>query len=484
MLATFLLLGMAAQSAAHSGEPLSPVFRVGREAVDAIRSSRPEAIEQFLSRWLAPPLRPDAPSLARLLRRLREQGGALTVRDSSLDGSAVTYTLWSPSLRRGVTLLIATGERDTTRITHLFIARRLIEDGNAGPIVADRPGDAATASAIRHEIRRLARADVFSGVVLVARGDSVLVEEAVGMANREAGEPVTLRTRFHHASTGKMFTAVAIARLFEAGRVSLDDSMGTLLPDIPWATASRGITVRQLLSHSSGLGMLFDRPSYDRARGYRTATEQLALFAGHAPSFAPGSRFAYSNEGYEVLGAIIERVTGRPYAAHVRDEILARAGMTDTDAWARTEPLDDRATDYAVSPDDPFGLEPRRSKADMLGIRGSAAGGFYGTARDLFRFMRAVTSGKLVAHATLREFLSPGGLGMRRADESYGFGFITTRLGDQTWFGHGGGGAGIGICNDVMARVDGSWIVVVMSNYEPPMCEDLAREIARFVAAR
>ena len=128
-------------------------------------------------------------------------------------------------------------------------------------------------------MKRLADGGELSGTVAIGRGDSVVYQESFGTKN-------SARTLYHLASVGKMFTAVAIGQLIEAGRLSFDDSIGKLLPHFPWHPVSRSITVRQLLSHSSGLG-----------QSERAGDAIDSAFAVTPPTFPPGSGFLYSNDG-------------------------------------------------------------------------------------------------------------------------------------------------------------------------------------------
>ena len=131
------------------------------------------------------------------------------------------------------------------------------------------------ADTIRRRVRSAADADVFSGVVLVAKDDRIIVHEAFGNADASRRIPNTLATRFHIASITKTFTGVAIAQLVEAGRLRFDDTLARVLPGYPDADVARRVTIRQLLTHTSGIPDIFASPTLDRNRVPGPAAELL-----------------------------------------------------------------------------------------------------------------------------------------------------------------------------------------------------------------
>ncbi|HEV7596275.1 MAG TPA: serine hydrolase domain-containing protein [Gemmatimonadaceae bacterium] len=188
-------------------------------------------------------------------------------------------------------------------------------------------------------------ADAFSGVVLVARNGGVIYQRAVGMANRETRMPMKMDTKLQIASMTKLFTQIAIQQLAQEGRLSLTDTVGKWLPGYPNATVRRKVTVDQLLHHRSGIGSFWNKRFLAEHSNVRTTRDYMNLFENDSLLFEPGTNQAYSNGGYVLLGAIIERVTGEPYHAYVRHHILEPAGMTGT------APYDSRVT----SPDAAIG---------------------------------------------------------------------------------------------------------------------------------
>jgi D-alanyl-D-alanine carboxypeptidase len=281
---------------------------------------------------------------------------------------------------------------------------------------------------------------------------------------------------------GKMFTAVAIGQLVEAGKLRLDDTLAAVLPDYPNAERARQITIRQLLAHTAGLGDLWSHPSY-RTRGpYRTNRELAWAVASGPTLFPPGTRWAYSNEGYTVLGAIVERLSGETFEGYMRSRVWGPAGMTGVMIAGGDVTVPHRALGYAPADDDVLGVEPLRPTMATLGRTSGAqgAGGQYATATDYFRFVQALRRDRLLGRA-MRDTLWAGRNPLPwDAKARYASGFVRFDVAGHDFVGHGGGG-GYGIDNMLYFSADGPWTVVVLGNYNPPGATELAAAIARFV---
>ena len=190
--------------------------------------------------------------------------------------------------------------------------------------------------------------DSFSGVVVVAKHGATIYERAAGMANRELQIPMTLETRLQIASTTKLFTQIAIRQLEQAGKLSLSDTVGQFLPSYPNVTVRRKVTVDQLLHHRSGVGSFWNAQFMARHASIRNVADYLGLFQDDSLLFEPGTSQAYSNGGYVLLGAIIERVSGESYHQYVRMHIFAPAGMTGTMPYDSRVPTINSATGYTT----------------------------------------------------------------------------------------------------------------------------------------
>lgn len=358
---------------------------------------------------------------------------------------------------------IADAHGETATFVFVLRAGRLegIRVMRGGPEGADAEGPPLpprSESAALDDVRRLVDAavasDAFSGVVLVAKaGGAPAWSRAVGEADKDAHRPNTLDTSFNVGSIGKSFTATAVAQLVAAGKLSVDDTVGKLLPDYPNATVREKVTVRHLLDMRSGIGDIFG-PAYERTdkSTLKTLRDFLALFATEPLHFEPGTRREYSNGGYIVLGLIVEAVTGQSYYDYVKARIFDPAGMKGTGFLARSGDAGGRATGYTTR----LG-GPRRSNLPTLPDRGSSAGGVYATAPDLVRYAGALASGALVDLTALAKVgRDPKGLGIA------------------------GGAPGVNAALDT--GVNG-YTIVVLSNYDPPSAERLARDIRRVLAS-
>jgi len=245
----------------------------------------------------------------------------------------------------------------------------------------------------------------FNGTVLVARGTTVLVRASYGLADvqRSRGSDPSLGYRI--GSLTKPFTATLVMQLASEGRLKLDSSLGELLPDLYAGTAAATITVAQLLSHTSGIA---DVPGRYDDPWWRTSAREAWSPAAFAQRWIkpdlvekPGTQWRYNNNGFFLLGLIVERVTGKSYAENLQTRILGPAGMAASGLFSRNTPTTNLATGYTVLPTG----KPVLADAIDPSVSFSAAG-IYATVDDLFRFDRALYGKRLLDDAWRREMLS------------------------------------------------------------------------------
>ena len=327
-----------------------------------------------------------------------------------------------------------------------------------------------------------AREQGYSGTLLVAQNGKPLYTAFVGKADREHGIDVAADTRFALASTGKLFTTVSVLQLVEAGKLDLDATVGRYLPDWPQDDVRDKVTLRHLLTHTSGLGSYFAAPGYrsQRARLLSVA-DHLPLFANEAPAFAPGSGFAYSNSGFMLLGRIVEVASGEDYYDYVARHVFAPAGMRDTGYYDRSGKADKVAVGYLA----PAGSETNDGWREW---RGGPAGGGWSTPADLVRFHQALMAGKLVGAATRDRWLTPIDVPGEGGLRGSGLGALVMRVGGNVVFGHPGGSPGT--ASEFWATRDGGLVVVLMSNVlpagrspNPPPAMTLARDVFDAIVA-
>jgi len=297
---------------------------------------------------------------------------------------------------------------------------------------------------------KLAKRHEFNGVVLFARDETVLFHQAYGLAYRPDAVRNETSTRFNMASASKMFTAVAVAKLAEEGRLSFDDMIGKYLGS-DWVSpeVGRKVLIRHLLAHTSGLGMYWDE--WDQYAGQIRTIEDYRLVVSDDLAFEPGTRSEYSNTGYILLGAIIEKVSGETYYDFVRRTIFEPCGMTSTGFYTNNEVQEGLAVGYFKDKDDRGKLKDNLS---LHGSIGASAGGGWSTASDLHLFLLAMRDDRILSSRTREVLWSP-----KPKSPKYGYGF---QIG-KSWVGHTGGFPGIEAFVYYFPASGHSWIV--MSNF-------------------
>ncbi|TGW19181.1 class A beta-lactamase-related serine hydrolase [Stenotrophomonas maltophilia] len=318
------------------------------------------------------------------------------------------------------------------------------------------------------KLEALRAQDALSGALLVARNGEVLLDWHGGEADREGGVPVDADTRFRLASSNKMFTSVGILQLVQAGRLGLDDTIGRHLPDYPNKAVAGTVTVRQLLTHTSGLGDFFGDDFDQYSASLKTLDDYVQRFAKDPPQFTPGSQDSYSNYGFIVLGRIIEAVSGQSYYAYVEEHILRPAGMAGTGFEPETVTVPQRAVAYTKQD----GQWMRETKS--LPWRGMSAGGGYSTVGDMMKFAEALQSGKLVSPALLQQATTA-----QNHKGWYGYGFMVQGEGREHQYGHEGGSPGSNSAIVVLPAQ--GYVIVGLANVDPDAIGNVVNYIARRV---
>lgn len=298
------------------------------------------------------------------------------------------------------------------------------------------------------------RRNLFSGVILIARNGRVLFQRAYGQASPSMRLPMRIDTRLNTASIAKMFTGVAIAQLVESERLSYDDTLARLWPDFP-NPRLRQVTIRQLLTHTSGLGPndYYDDPRYPAlVDSIRNVADYMRLAIDTPMENTPGT-YNYSNSGFIILGALIERLTREDFYDYVRDHIFRPAGMTDS-FYAPNDVRRLRTaaslTNFHELPDHSylFRLGTPIEGSAMGGSNGGPQGGAWVTAADLYRFSQALREGRLVRPQTLAQMIGTEGHGgagapgmIGQAHEGLGVEVVANN--GHVFYGHTGGDFGI-----------------------------------------
>ena len=338
----------------------------------------------------------------------------------------------------------------------------------APEVAALTPADSAFVAALRARLETATKAGEFSGAVLVTRDGRTLFEGAYGLADRERGIANTPQTKFRIGSMNKMLTAVATLQLVQAGKLRLHTPFGTYLTDYPNAEMASQVTPHHLLTHTGGTGDIFGPQFTANRLQLRTTSDYIELYGTRGLQFAPGEKHVYSNYGFMLLGAIIEQVSGTSYYDHVAARVLAPAGMTATGSAPEDSLVPGRSVGYMR-----LASGALVSNAPTLPYRGTAAGGGYSTIGDLARFADAVRKHQLLdpAHTTL---LTSGKVAVGPTFQ-YAYGFIDRVGGGRRFIGHGGGAPGMN--GDLAFEPNDGYVVVVLSNLDPPA----AGQISTFI---
>jgi D-alanyl-D-alanine carboxypeptidase len=306
--------------------------------------------------------------------------------------------------------------------------------------------------------------------VAVLRGSDTLVMKGYGEASVEAHRPATASTVYRIGSITKQFTSAAIMRLIERGKLSLDDPMSKYLPDVP--LHGHTVTIRQLLNHTSGIHSYTSEPEWQKTWTKDLTPRQIVAFVDKDTfDFAPGTGWRYNNTGYVLLGMIIEKITGEPYASYLQHDLFTPLGLRQT-SYCPSRPTDPAFADGYSSAGGT--VKP----AEFLSMTHPfSAGALCSTVRDLVIWQRALVGGRVVnaksyALMTTADTLNNG----KRLN--YGFGLVPGMLGTHKSVGHGGGVNGF--TTSSIFFPDDTVNVVVFSNSDrgpDPLALNIARAV-------
>jgi D-alanyl-D-alanine carboxypeptidase len=301
--------------------------------------------------------------------------------------------------------------------------------------------------------------------VMITKDGVPVLERAYGLANRSFGIPNRMDTKFNLASMNKMFTAVAVLQLVQAGKLHLDDTVGDIIPDYPNEEVKKGVTVYQLLTHTAGMGNIFGaRYGQTPVNKYQAVDDYLPLFVGDSLRFAPGSKYEYSNAGYILLGYLIEKIAGRDYYSYVKENVFAPAGMKDTDNYDVQYPIPNLAIGYSRSASRSKEYEYKTTEY-MKMTKGGPAGGGYTTVGDLIKFGDAVF-GNVLLDKRHTEMLTTGKVPVDDLPEGgrYCFGLAEQYINGHRVVGHIGNLSGIR--SALKVYVDDGLSIAILSNFD------------------
>lgn len=350
------------------------------------------------------------------------------------------------------------------RIQHLLIAIAWLLAAQVSVAAQDKAAKIDELMKVYNSYRQ------FNGAVLVAENGKVIFKKGYGMANMEWNIPVETDTKFRLGSITKQFTSMLILQLVQEGKIKIEGKLTDYLPDYRKDTGDR-ITIHQLLNHTSGIPSYTGLPNFfqEVSRNPYSVSDFVKKFASGDLEFEPGTKFSYNNSGYFLLGAIIERVTGKPYEQALKERILDPVGMKNTGYDHHATILAKRAAAYEKRP---AGFV-NAAYLDMS--LPYAAGSLYSTVEDLYLWDQALYTDKLLS-PQLKELMYKPGM------SNYAYGWVVRKapLGAQgepvTIIEHGGGINGF---NTVITRMPESKnLIVLLNNTGGTKLQDMTQRIA------
>ena len=335
---------------------------------------------------------------------------------------------------------------------------------------AQTPPPAAT---VAQAVDSLARAFVAQRgaprvAIGVTRGGQPIVMKGWGKADLENDVAATEHSVYRIGSITKQFTAAAVMQLVEQGKVRLTDSIGAHLPTLP--AAWRGVTVRQLLNHTSGIPSYTNiGPAWQRRWGEEMRPDTLVALTASLPMwFTPGSSWRYDNSGYVVLGMLIEKVAGRPWATDIEERFIKPLGLTETLNCMAVPLVPRRVRGY-----EPVGTGWVNA-AYLAMSQPYAAGALCSSVLDMAKWNRALHRGNVVTPASYALMTTPEGAAVER---KYGFGLGRDTVAGHEIISHGGGINGFISANVWVPAADLS--ITVLTNSGGSRASDLLRQVAR-----
>jgi CubicO group peptidase (beta-lactamase class C family) len=466
------LVAAIALAGAAQGSPL-PRSEAGarlQEFLDTFGKADTAKIRAFVERAYTDDYKAAAPIERRIQLFLDARARGALESPELLADDGVTLRVRA---RHALTLEWRTIELTTESAAHARIKRIVV--GFDWPRTVEeyvsKSSSPGLAPAVVRYAGSLEKAKLFSGAVRLERAGKAIVDQAWGYADLRTKRANSPNTKFNLGSASKMWTAAAIMKLIEDGRLSLNSRLSEFDLGIPPPANAADITIAHLLSHTSGLGNYFG-PKYDATdkASLDDIDDFLPLAVPLETAFKPGSAYSYSNAGFLVLGKIIEVVSGKSYFDYVASTVFAPARMNASGCYAEDADVANRASGYDRTQTDNGPVF--ESNAHFLPKRSVSAGGCSSTTGDMLRFFDVLKGGALASAQTLATFTSK----QTPPDSApYGYGFQLGQNGE--WYGHGGYFNGVGAAVRAYKTPDG-WRFAVLANHR-----DAAENVADFLDA-
>ncbi|MBP9095144.1 MAG: serine hydrolase [Ignavibacteria bacterium] len=320
-------------------------------------------------------------------------------------------------------------------------------------------------------VSKYAEIGVFNGSVLVGENGNVFFEKGYGYADREQKLQNTPETKFRIASLTKQFTAMLIMQLVEQGKIKLDAKLSDYLTYYRKDNGDK-ITIHNLLTHTSGVPNYTNTEFMENHLTKSISAKDLILTYGNGDlEFEPGSEYKYSNTGYVMLGAVIEKVTGKTYETVLQENILAPLEMTNSGY----EHNDAKMTNQAIGYDNAFGSVDVSKYIDMT--IPFSAGAMYSTIEDMYKWDRALYTGKLLSAEMKAKMFTPF-----LKNYAYGWNVVTAKVSptdEKIIYTHSGGINGF---NTNIIRVESdNLVIIVLSNYSNGQASKISNDISKIM---
>jgi len=301
----------------------------------------------------------------------------------------------------------------------------------------------------------------FMGAILVAQGDEIILNKGYGYANLEWNISNAPATKFRLASLTKQFTAASIFLLEQQGKLKTTDFITKYFSDMP--VAWNKITINNLLTHSSGIPDITSLPEYEYFQLLpTTALQTIQIFRDKALNFKPGEKVSYSSSGYIILGALIEKISGKAYASFLQENIFSPINMTSSGYELNSEILEYRATGYVP------GVNGFNNASFIDMSVPHAAGAIYSTTEDLLKWENALFGKKLLSAASLKKMITP-------FKEDYASGLFVAKNNGHTVIRHGGDIQGFN--TSLSYHPDRKITVAVLGNVNTYAVEEIANAL-------
>ena len=327
---------------------------------------------------------------------------------------------------------------------------------------------------IKAHLDKLTKDELPGMAVLVSRDGKIAFQGGFGLADLEKKTPVTIDTKFRIGSVSKQFTAAAIMRLAEDGKLALTDKLETFFPGFP---GGGEITLHQLLTHTSGLHSYTGKSEFmQRVEKPIAPAELIAWFRSDKPDFAPGAGFLYNNSAYFLAGEIVAKVSGKSLDAFLKDTFFTPLGMNDTGICINATPPPGIARGYSVA------VDKAAPALDWDMSWAGGAGALYSTVGDLFRWNEALFGGKAMKPESLTLMTTPVKLPPGVDGMNYGYGLTMAPIARLASVSHGGGLNGWS--SDLLRITDQRCTIVALANAMPPVPGREPSGVSRTLAAK